>query len=152
MALAKKSVAKRGTKKVEEKVTSEVRHNTSSLSIANIIAIVVALVIVAFVGYGVDVLRENKLSNGAQKSVASVQTVRYDGEDGKNALDLLKSKAEIQTQDSSIGVFVTSINGTSNSDRQYWLFYVNDALAESAADQYVTKNSDKIEWRYESFQ
>lgn len=152
MALAKKSVAKRATKKVEEKVTTEVRHNTSSWSIANVIAIVVALVIIAFVGYGFDIARQNRTSNETEKSVASVQSVRYDGEDGKNALELLKSKAEIQTQDSSIGVFVVAINGVENSDRQYWMFYVNDALADSAADQYVTKNDDKIEWRYESFE
>ena len=96
----------------------------------------------------------------ADQNVAGIQsiqpqvekTISYTGQDGKTALDILKDSHTIKTQDSSIGVFVISIDETSNTDTEYWMFYVNDQLAPVGADQYQTKNTDKIEWRFEKLQ
>lgn len=122
------------------------------LSIANIVAIVLLIVLVGFAGNFLGKYSENNSKN-TEKEVASVQSVVYFGEDGKSALELLKNNTnEIQTQDSSLGVFVLSINGVSNTDNQFWMFYVNDQLSSVAADQYQTKNEDKIEWRYEKLE
>lgn len=124
--------------------------NSSSIGLLNIIAIIVVIVIAGAVGFLAD--KYNPKAAKQKQEVASVQAISYDGEEGKTALELLKAKAEIQTQDSSIGSFVTEINGTANTDDHFWMFYVNNELAPVASDQYQTKNGDKIEWRYEAIQ
>lgn len=124
--------------------------NVSSIGLLNIIAIIVLIVIAGAVGFLAD--KYNPKSGGQKQEIASVQAISYDGEEGKTALDLLKAKAEVETQDSSIGVFVMAINGTANTDDHFWMFYVNSELAPVASDQYQTANGDKIEWRYEAIQ
>lgn len=123
---------------------------TSSVSVISVVAIIVALGLATLVGFGFDKIKQNK-NQKTEPAVAAVSAVAYDGQEGKNALEILKTKAEVETQDSSIGIFITSINGVANSDNQYWMFYVNGELGAVAADQYQTKNDDKIEWRYETF-
>ena len=147
MPQAKKSTSKKVNSTVDAKVKSK---NNNDLSPMNVIAIIIVLAIFGFIGY-FSAQKNEVNSQPAQQSVAAVQTIAYDGEDGQNALDLLKSKAEIQTQDSSIGVFVVSINGVPNSEDHFWMFYVNGELAQVNADQYTTKADDKIEWRYDQF-
>ena len=122
----------------------------SKIGLINIIAIIVVIGLAGIGGHFLGRWEQNR--NTATQEVASVQTLAYDGEDGQNALDLLKAKADVQAQESSIGSFVTEINGTQNSEDHFWMFYVNDELAPVAADQYQTKNDDKIEWRYEAIQ
>lgn len=137
------------TDSISQKVSTSVRTNpTTSWTLLNVVAMVIVIVIAGLVGWGVDLARQNKASKNTP-AVAAVQAVTYDGQDGQNALDLLKQIATVQTQDSSMGVFVTSINGIENTNTQYWMFYVNGELASVAADQYQTKSSDKIEWRYQ---
>jgi hypothetical protein len=46
---------------------------------------------------------------------------------------------------------ITGIDGVLADSSHYWAFYINDKLAERGADQVVTKNGDKIEWKMESF-
>jgi len=117
----------------------------------NVIAIVIIIGLVGLGGHFLGKYEQNKSESKTQK-VEAVQTIAYDGAEGRSALDLLKEKAEIQTQDSSLGAFVTTINGTANSEDHFWMFYVNGELAPTAADQFITKDGDKIEWRYEKFQ
>lgn len=80
------------------------------------------------------------------------KTISYEGQNDKTALELLKASHEIVSQDSSIGVFVTGIDGTNNIDSKYWMFYVDGKLAAMGADQYKTKDGETIEWRYESLE
>lgn len=151
--ILKKSKASVKKSAAESKTTSsEVRFTTSKPSafgITNLIAIIVVLTIFGGIGYFSS--KNNTSNENKKQSVAAVQAVAYDGQDGKNALELLKDKAQIQTQDSSIGVFVVSINGVSDTEDQFWMLYVNGELAQSTPDQLVTKNNDKIEWRFEQF-
>lgn len=155
MPRAKKSTEKKVTKTTVHKVNSTVNvtlksQNEIGISPFNVLAMVIVLVIFGFVGFVANRHNENKITQTKQ-SVAAVSAIAYDGEDGKNALDLLKSKTQIQTQDSSIGIFVISINGVTNSEDHFWMFYVNGELAQVGPDQYITKNADKIEWRYDQF-
>ena len=72
----------------------------------------------------------------------------YRGEDGKNALDLLKAHATVVTKDSSYGPYVDSINGTQGgTNGKYWTFFVNGAEASVGAGSYTTKAGDSIEWK-----
>lgn len=126
--------------------------DTSPKITFNLISVLAIIVLIFLVGIAANFLgKHNKNQKTAQveTQIAGTQTVAYDGEEGKTALDLLRDKAEIQTEDSSLGVFVTSINGTANTNTNYWMFYVDGKLAPTAADQYQTKAGEKIEWRYE---
>jgi hypothetical protein len=77
------------------------------------------------------------------------KVVLYKGVEGKTALELLMEYADVDTKDTSFGEQVISINGVEQSGDKYWLYYVNDQPAQMGADQYNTKNRDKIEWRLE---
>lgn len=81
------------------------------------------------------------------KAEVRADYVGYPGQDGKNALELLKSHADVQTQSSSYGEFVAAVNGQDGGGTKYWSFYVNGEMAQVGAGAYVTKSSDKIEWK-----
>lgn len=114
-------------------------------------------VIIVVIGLGVygttrraeptPVQSESPISSSPTVSPAT--TVFYDGENGKTALELLQTKYRVEVQDSSYGAFVTSINGLKNTDKKFWLFYVNGTAASEGAGTYETKNSQQIEWRYQ---
>jgi len=77
-------------------------------------------------------------------------TVRYEGEDGKSALQLLREHVRITTQQSSYGEYIDTINGVqSGSDGKYWALYVNGKQSPIAANNYITHSTDTIEWRFE---
>ena len=97
-----------------------------------------------------------KVASSSKPSTSAVQSaqtqvpttnVKYDGQDGKTALELLKSKASVETKQSSFGEFVVSINGNDGGGTKYWLYYVNGQEANVGAGAYDTKASDKIEWK-----
>lgn len=75
-------------------------------------------------------------------------SVRYPGQDGKNALELLQSG---HTVDVSAQGFVNAIDGRRPGDRQFWAYYVNEKLGDVGAKEYQTKNGDQIEWKLESY-
>ncbi|MBW3568602.1 DUF4430 domain-containing protein [Candidatus Parcubacteria bacterium] len=79
--------------------------------------------------------------------------VAYQGEQGKTALEILKSLTEVETEESSIGEFVTTINGVkADGTTQFWAFYVNGKQAAEGAGTYKTSPDEKIEWRIEKIE
>ncbi|MBI4092314.1 MAG: DUF4430 domain-containing protein [Candidatus Kerfeldbacteria bacterium] len=92
-----------------------------------------------------------KTTTPANRNVNAVQTlptkITYQGEDGKNALELLTAKHQVVETDG----FVNSIDGRANTKVFYWFLYVNGKLAEVGAKDAVTKSSDSLEWKYEEF-
>lgn len=120
----------------------------SALSLTNVLAMIIVVAALSAGGYAID--RYSRQNNQTQTpAVAAAQTLAYDCEEGKNALEILKTKAEVKTQESSLGAFVDSINGTANSSDRFWIFFVNGEIGTVGADQYQCKANDKIEWRYE---
>ena len=122
-----------------------------------IVYVISALIIIGGVTTGVC-LYQSKIATDkaeqAQELIDSTKTngVAYTGEAGKTALDLLKKSATIVASGSGENTFVTSINGVAaNSKNQYWAFYINGESASVGAGSYVTKDSDKITWKLESF-
>ncbi len=83
------------------------------------------------------------------QSATESKTVSYQGEDGKNALELLKKDHQVETESSSFGDFVKSIDGVSPDQSHFWSFTVNGQMSEVGASAYTTKSSDQIEWRLE---
>lgn len=86
----------------------------------------------------------------SQQQVPAVSNVRYSGQDGRTAMDILKANYNVQTQSfGDMGDFVKAIDGVEPDSKHFWAFYVNGAISQVGADQYVTKSSDNIEWKLE---
>ncbi len=74
----------------------------------------------------------------------------YLGQDGKNALEILKSSYNVETKTSDgLGEFVTSIDGRVPDDKHFWAFYVNGEQSQVGASSYITKSTDAITWKLE---
>ncbi len=94
--------------------------------------------------------QQNTSATQTSKQPSKPTPVSYDGVEGKNALELLKTKATVVTKDSAYGEYVDSINGVAGgTDGKYWAFYVNGQMAQVGAADYKTKAGDKIEWKFE---
>lgn len=100
--------------------------------------------------------RKNPEVKGTQEQkqeeieVINPYLITYQGQDGKTALEILKTKATIETKQSSFGEYVDKINDIKGgTDNKYWIFYVNGKMAEIGAQDYITKATDVIEWKFE---
>lgn len=93
----------------------------------------------------------------AHVSAGQVQTVTnnqqlltqisYHGQNGVDALTLLKQHATVQVKHYSFGDLVTSINGSAGNGSKYWTFYVNGKQSQVGAADYKTKESDTLSWK-----
>ena len=109
-----------------------------------------ALVIVVLTVWGVQVNHHHAVASGTKPTtVATSQTteVSYQGQNGVDALTLLKKHAQVTTKTSSLGEYVTAINGNNGGGSKYWIFYVNGQEAQVGAGAYITKNADNIQWK-----
>jgi hypothetical protein len=135
-----------------------IMNDKNSWGLGNFIAIIIlgAILIIggSLLGSSISKKQSQKAVSGLESQFKPVveKVISYDGQDGKTALQILDEKYDIKTEQSSIGVFVNSIDGTDNTNDSYWMFYVDGQLAPVGADQYKTKAGEKIEWRYEKLQ
>lgn len=117
----------------------------------------VGIIIVLFVGlvFLSEALENKRLGielGGEQvvHTTTEVDSISYQGKNGKDALTLLKEQAKVEQDTSGL---VVSINGrkSDSSKREYWAFYVNGKLAEVGPADYKTKDEDTIEWKMEKY-
>ena len=114
----------------------------------------IGLVVIIVVGLGFFGITHKAKAPSANADTTTTQnshTLTYKGQDGKNALELLKTSAKTETKtDPSLGEYVTSINGVvSGTDSKYWIMYVNGQASSVGASSYATKSTDTIEWKLE---
>lgn len=132
---------------------------TKKLSLKSIVKYLAIFALIAISGF-LFLTYQNRQRNpqvqgtNDQKQVETAQansySVTYQGEDDKNVMELLKTKANVVTKQSSFGEYVDEINGIKGgTDNKYWIFYVNGKMAEVGASDYVTKSLDTIEWKFE---
>lgn len=120
-----------------------------------ILTLAVSAVVGLGVVGGVVVWRNNNDKSDTQVSTTQVQVqetneVSYQGQEGKNALELLKDNAEVVTKkDPNLGEYVVSINGEDGGGKKYWLYYVDGKQANVGAGEYQTKNGETIDWKLE---
>lgn len=104
------------------------------------------LLVVAFslmaVGCAKKVPEEPKDGNQA----AQGEDISYAGQNGRTALDLLRSKYRVETRAVGSSEVVVSISGRQPGTGQVWSFTVNGSQAPLPADRYVTKTGDVIRW------
>ena len=85
-----------------------------------------------------------------QNIIEQADQISYQGQEGKNALELLKQKYPVEVKSfSGVGEFVDAINGVKPDEKHFWSFYVNGAQSNTGASTYITKSSDVIEWKLE---
>lgn len=139
----RKSVAR--TSAVSSSVKA--KKTDSNFNILNIVAILGLLIVLGLVVFSLD--RYNSSRQKLPAPVISVPAVTYDCAEGKTALAVLQDTAEAKTQESTLGLYVDTINNTQNKDGNFWIFYVNGQIANAGPDQYTCQAGDKVEWRYE---
>lgn len=115
--------------------------------------ILAAVAILAVIGGAIGQHNANKQAAISSTSqVIPAKTISFQGEAGKSVFAVLKENHQVESQSTSAGAFVTAIDGTANTDTNFWLYYVNGQAGTVASDQYQTKTTDKVEWRYEALQ
>ena len=87
----------------------------------------------------------------ATAAVQQVKDVTYSGQDGKTVYDILKETHNVDASTSSMGVLVKSIDGVSQTDKEFWLYDVNGTESNVGADQQMTKSTDVIHWQLKGF-
>lgn len=97
-------------------------------------------------GIVIDFLKEH---NKAKKEFS------YPVSDHMSAYDLLKKASEdqhfpLEVSNSSFGVFVQGIDGVIGTKDKFWLYYVNNAQPDVAADKKIISKGDKVEFRFEA--
>lgn len=75
-------------------------------------------------------------------------TFSYKGENGVDALTLLKKKTTVEQSKAGL---VVAINGYKPTGHNYWAFYVNGKYAQVGPVEYKTKNGDVILWKVEKY-
>lgn len=58
-----------------------------------------------------------------------------------------RARFSVELDSSAMGVFVKSIDGATNTRTAYWLYFVNTKPAQEAADRFLPRPGDTIEWR-----
>ena len=108
-------------------------------------ATVLALAVL-FTGYKTQYLPRHQTALVQQQ-----KEVTYEGKEGQNAFDLLRTKYKVESNSSSLGVMVTAIEGVRQTDKEFWLYEVNGKQPDVGADKYMTKNGDQIRWQLKGF-
>lgn len=81
---------------------------------------------------------------------SQITNLNYKGQDGNDALTLLKQNAVVE-QDKSGLVTVINNRKAENASHEFWAFYVNGKQASVGPADYITKNEDLIQWKIEKF-
>jgi len=75
-------------------------------------------------------------------------TIELLGADSVSVFDLLVAEHDVDYLSSGTGVFVKAIDSVANNTGYYWLYSVNDSMAQAAADKYLTSDGDRVVWHY----
>ncbi|HUD20795.1 MAG TPA: DUF4430 domain-containing protein [Candidatus Saccharimonadales bacterium] len=130
------------TKKITAKPVKTQRASLSFLS-GNRAAFYFVCAIV--LGFGIYLFIPALSSHKATATqVQPSDIVALDGQDNVTALNLLKASHQVQTEQTSLGEYITGIDGVTPNSNQFWAFYVNGQMADVGADSYVTKSTDRI--------
>ena len=119
--------------------------------------IIPAAIIVAIIGGGTwfGIAHKSSTATPAPTPTATISAtagasiVSYKGQDGKNAMEILKATHTVAVKTYSFGDMVQSIDGLASDSTTYWAFYVNGKSSDVGAGDYNTASTDTLEWRLE---
>jgi hypothetical protein len=112
------------------------------------------LIILLISGIWLQASQPKELVASKQTNTAKPATkagyLAYKGQNGVTALALLKKQAQIEQEKSGLIVSINKKKADATT-QTYWAFYVNGKLAEVGPADYVTKDTDRIEWKVEKY-
>jgi hypothetical protein len=76
--------------------------------------------------------------------------ISYKGKNGTDALSLLKASHNIVQDESNLVIQIDNYRADTKK-REYWAFYVNGKLSSIGPEAFKTQNSDKIEWKIDTY-
>lgn len=118
----------------------------------NYIAIGIVLLVAVGVGlWGRGVIVSYQIhATPVAAAVVQKDSLSYKGENGKDALTLLKDHATVVLDSSGM---VSGINGrvADGKKHEYWAFLINAKMAQVGAADYQTKTGDVIQWKIETY-
>jgi len=117
---------------------------------AFVIVVIIAVIGIIYAFKQSAVAPINNVAINSETSSLSAkldQGVIYQGQDGRNALDLLKAQHNVGVKSYSFGDMVLSIDGVTPSANQFWAMYINGELSQVGASAYTTKSTDVVNWR-----
>lgn len=84
------------------------------------------------------------------KEEGVAKSINYRGKSGVDALTLLRQEAEVKLDRSNM---VSSINGRKAdvNKREYWSFFINGKMAEVGSAEYITIDTDMLEWKIQAY-
>ncbi|MBI2621436.1 MAG: DUF4430 domain-containing protein [Candidatus Levybacteria bacterium] len=112
----------------------------------------VVFILIFNVFFGLFLMQRNTKPESEIKPTVAIQNniFSYKGEDGKDALTILKEK--IRVEESSSGLVISINNRKAEEDnKEFWAFYVNGKMAEVGPSDYQTKDGDLIEWKIQKY-
>lgn len=115
--------------------------------------ILLVVILVLGIGYVFEVSEtkiNEKESNEIKSEIIDNESFEYNGEEGKDALSLLKEKTLVELNDKGMVVLVNGRKADSEA-REFWGFYVNGKMAEVGAADFKTKDTDVINWKIERY-
>jgi hypothetical protein len=115
--------------------------------------IILLTVLVLGVGYVFEIEGTKtgvKEKTEIKSEVVNDKNFEYKGENGKDALTILKNKTAVEQDKNGM---VVSINGrkAETEKREFWGFYVNGKMAQVGAADFKTKDADVINWKIENY-
>lgn len=143
-------MARKYTRRKTSTARKSVEVSTVSRSVSQPTGLLLWVVAVIILAFGLFlIIPERQSTLVGDQTEQQVSEITYQGVEGKNALELLKASHQVETTQYGEDEFVTSIDGVKGDDTHFWLYSVNGQPAEVAADNYQTKNTDTITWKYE---
>lgn len=111
------------------------------------------LIVIGLLAMGASYISQQSFAPAQNPTVneeAQPSTFAYKGEDGRDALSLMKEKTSVEQDDSGM---VISINGrkADSTKTEYWAMYVNEKMSQVGPADYITKSDDAILWKIEHY-
>jgi len=78
-------------------------------------------------------------------------TIVLTGQRDRSVLEITMENHDVGYIESSTGAFVRRIDSVENKGRYGWVYSVNDTPGQTAADKYMTSDSDIIKWHFRKF-
>lgn len=85
-----------------------------------------------------------------QAEASDLTTISFNGQEGKTALEALKSFHNVETKSyGELGEFIDSIDSIKPDAKHFWAFYVNGKNSSTGAGEYNTHDDDTLEFKVE---
>jgi hypothetical protein len=94
---------------------------------------------------------QTKNTTPVVSSIQETKELTYAGQDGKTVYEILKGTHQVEADESSLGVLVKSIDGVSQTDKEFWLYDINGEQSNLGADKQETKSTDVVHWQLKGF-